>query len=48
MQCKRGEIWWVGSNPTRGKEAYKTRACLIIQNDIGNKESDLTISDYSK
>ena len=59
MQCKRGEIWWVDLDPTRGKEARtldtsfksvkppngvsrKTRACLIIQNDIGNKESDLT------
>ena len=42
MQCKRGEIWWVDLDPTRGKEAKKIRACLIIQNDIGNEESDLT------
>jgi mRNA interferase MazF len=39
---KRGEIWWVNLDPTRGKEAKKTRACLIIQNDIGNEESKLT------
>jgi mRNA interferase MazF len=39
---KRGEIWWVNLDPTRGKEAKKTRACLIIQNDIGNEESELT------
>ena len=42
MQCKSGEIWWVDLDPTRGKEAKKIRACLIIQNDIGNEESDLT------
>ena len=42
MECRRGEIWWVDLDPTRGKEAKKIRACLIIQNDIGNEESDLT------
>ena len=42
MECKRGEIWWVNLDPTIGKEAKKIRACLIIQNDIGNEESDLT------
>lgn len=42
MECRRGEIWWVDLEPTRGKEARKIRACLIIQNDIGNEESDLT------
>ena len=42
MQCKRGEIWWVDLDPTKGKKAKKRRACLIIQNDIGNEESDLT------
>lgn len=40
MECRRGEIWWVDLDPT--KEARKIRACLIIQNDIGNEESDLT------
>ena len=39
---KRGEIWWVKLDPTVGKEAKKIRACLIIQNNIGNEESDLT------
>lgn len=42
MRYKRGEIWWVNLEPTTGKEAQKIRACLIIQNDIGNEESDLT------
>ena len=42
MKYKRGEIWWIDLEPTKGKEAKKIRACLIIQNDIGNEESDLT------
>ncbi len=42
MRYKRGEIWWVDLDPTTGKEAQEIRACLIIQNDIGNEESDLT------
>ncbi|MDJ0577703.1 MAG: type II toxin-antitoxin system PemK/MazF family toxin [Xenococcaceae cyanobacterium MO_234.B1] len=42
MKYRRGEIWWVNLDPTVGKEAKKIRACLIIQNDIGNEESDLT------
>lgn len=42
MECRRGEIWWVDLDPTKGKEAKKIRACLIIQNDIGNEESELT------
>lgn len=42
MKYKRGEIWWVDLDPTQGKEAQKIRACLIIQNDIGNEESDMT------
>ncbi len=42
MKYRRGEIWWVDLDPTKGKEAQKIRACLIIQNDIGNEESELT------
>ena len=42
VKYKRGEIWWVNLDPTLGKEAKKIRACLIIQNDIGNEESDMT------
>jgi mRNA interferase MazF len=39
---KRAEIWWVNLDPTEGKEAQKTRACLIIQNNISNQESEMT------
>lgn len=40
---KRGEIWWVELDPSTGVEAKKTRPCLILQNDLGNKQSSLTI-----
>jgi mRNA interferase MazF len=39
---KRGEIWWVKLDPSVGVEAAKTRACLILQNDMGNKASLIT------
>ena len=39
---KRGEIWWVELDPATGVEAKKIRACLILQNDLGNKQSSLT------
>ena len=39
---KRGEIWWVKLDPSVGVEAAKTRACLILQNDAGNKASLIT------
>ena len=42
MKYKRGDICWVELDPSLGSEARKTRACLIIQNDIGNRESNLT------
>jgi mRNA interferase MazF len=40
---RRGEIWLVDLEPTRGAEIKKTRPALIIQNDIGNRASPLTI-----
>lgn len=39
---ERGEIWWVQLDPGIGVEAVKTRACLILQNDIGNRASYIT------
>ncbi len=39
---RRGEIWWVKLDPTVGVEAAKTRACLILQNNLGNKASKIT------
>lgn len=40
---RRGEVWLVDLEPTRGAEIRKTRPALIIQNDIGNRFSPLTI-----
>ena len=42
---KRGEIWWVKLDPSVGVEAAKTRACLILQNNLGNKASKITTVD---
>ena len=43
LTYRRGEIYWVELDPARGIEAKKTRVCLIMQNDLGNKQSSLTI-----
>jgi mRNA interferase MazF len=40
---RRGEIWLVEFDPSRGHEIKKTRPAVIIQNDIGNKYSPVTI-----
>lgn len=39
----RGQIHLVSFDPTVGHEIRKTRPALIIQNDIGNRYSHLTI-----
>lgn len=39
----RGQIYLVRFDPTIGHEIQKTRPALIIQNDIGNKFSHITI-----
>ncbi len=43
MTPRRGEIYLVSFDPTVGHEMRKTRPALIIQNDIGNRYSPLTI-----
>lgn len=40
---RRGEIYLVEFEPTRGAEIKKTRPALIIQNDTGNRYSPITI-----
>lgn len=42
LTYRRGEIWWTALDPAIGVEAQKTRACLVLQNDEGNKYSSLT------
>lgn len=40
---KRGEIYLVKFDPTTGAEIKKTRPALVIQNDIANAYSPITI-----
>jgi mRNA interferase MazF len=40
---KRGEIYLTALDPTVGHEIQKTRLALIIQNDISNRLSGMTI-----
>lgn len=39
----RGEIYLVSFDPTLGAEIRKTRPALVIQNDVGNRHSPITI-----
>ena len=43
LTYQRGEIRWVKLDPTLGVETKKIRACLIVQNDVSNRHSLLTI-----
>ena len=40
---KRGEVYLVNFDPTVGAEIQKTRPALIVQNDIANRHSAITI-----
>src|ERR1700693_2549503 len=40
---RRGEVWLVNFDPTIGAEIRKTRPALVIQNDVGNQVSPITI-----
>lgn len=43
MEVKRGDIWLVNLDPTIGHEIKKSRPAVVIQNDLGNKYSPVTI-----
>lgn len=40
---KRGDVYLVSFDPTLGAEIQKTRPALILQNDVGNQHSPITI-----
>ena len=42
-EIRRGDIYLCTFDPTVGHEIKKTRPALVIQNDIGNRYSPLTI-----
>ena len=43
IRVRRGDVYLVSFDPTVGVEIQKTRPALVIQNDIGNRYSPLTI-----
>ncbi len=43
MLIKRGDVFWVSLNPTRGSEQAGRRPVVIIQNDVGNELASTTI-----
>ncbi len=40
---RRGEVYLVEFDPARGHEIQKTKPALVVQNDIGNQFSSITI-----
>ena len=40
---RRGDVFLVSFDPTIGHEIKKTRPALVLQNDVGNEHSPLTI-----
>ena len=40
---RRGEVYLVAFDPTLGAEIRKTRPALILQNDVANRASPITI-----
>lgn len=40
---KRGEVYLVNFDPTLGSEIKKTRPAIVIQNDVSNRYSAITI-----
>ena len=42
-QPRRGDVWLVNFDLTLGAEIRKTRPALILQNDVSNEHSPITI-----
>lgn len=40
---RRGEVYLVRFDPSEGAEIQKTRPALVVQNDVGNRYSPVTI-----
>ena len=43
MIIKRGDVLLVDLEPVKGSEQGRIRPCLVIQNDVGNASSSVTI-----
>ena len=42
-KCSHGTVVEVSSDPSVGRESMKTRPCLVVQSDLLNKYSQVTI-----
>jgi mRNA interferase MazF len=42
-KCIRGAILEINLDPTVGHEIKKSRPCLVVQNDVGNRFSPMTV-----
>lgn len=40
---RRGEVYLLNFDPSTGHEMSGPHPCIIVQNDVGNRHSDLTI-----
>jgi mRNA interferase MazF len=48
MRLRRGDIWWVQLDPTRGAEINKTRPCLIVSsNDANDRRLTVIVVPFS-
>lgn len=43
MRIRRGDLFWVDLNPTKGSEQAGRRPVLVIQNDVGNEVAPTVI-----
>ncbi len=43
MSLRRGDLFWVDLNPTKGSEQAGRRPVLVIQNDIANEAAPTVI-----
>ncbi|WP_330630250.1 type II toxin-antitoxin system PemK/MazF family toxin [Halocatena halophila] len=42
-EVRRGDIVIVALEPTRGHEMQMTRPCVVVQNDVGNRNAHTTV-----
>jgi mRNA interferase MazF len=40
---RRGEVYWLDFDPATGHEMSGPHPCVVVQNDVGNQHSALTI-----
>src|SRR5438309_11833510 len=40
---RRGQVYWLDFDPSTGHEMSGRHPCLVVQNDVGNQHSALTI-----